>query len=286
MSITRQKISLLVCTGIAVFMCVMPLIAFGAEPSFVALEPIPGISGANAGSDIGAFVSNVFRALISLGALLAVFMLTLGAVQYMTSETLGLKEAGKERMQSAIWGLLLLISSVLILYVINPELLNFNLIVNSTKPLNIGTAADQFAASFPPGNAAPSGPGAQPGAPGNGAAATTKAAAEALIGNSDLSFWGTWNSFLFPAGTSSNPGAGSPQTRTLVNTDEAAAAEVVRFLKAAERGPCFVWQGASCSAAPGIPPAAPSTLVTSCGQQGVGVRFNAATNAWVCSTVK
>lgn len=134
----RRALLLLACVFVATAgLLLSATAAFAADPTFVALEPLPNLSQTSV-TDIGGFVSNLLRALIGIGGFIAVFMLTLGGVQYMTSETLGMKEAGKERMQSAIWGLLLLISAVLILYVINPDLLNFNL---APQTVTVNTSA-------------------------------------------------------------------------------------------------------------------------------------------------
>jgi hypothetical protein len=55
-------------------------------------------------------------------------MILLGGVQYMTSEAMGSKEAGKEKIKNALWGLRLAIISWLILSTINPDLLNISII--------------------------------------------------------------------------------------------------------------------------------------------------------------
>ncbi len=128
----------------------VPLFASAAEQSsFQLLEPLPGINQGT--TNIGLIVQNVLRALIGIGALLAVVMLVVGGIQYMTSDSLGMKEAGRSRMLNAVWGLLLLISVVLILFVINPQLLNFDL-ANLGK-VTAGTGIRE--APLPPKDAIP-----------------------------------------------------------------------------------------------------------------------------------
>jgi hypothetical protein len=69
----------------------------------------------------------IFTILITVGALLAVLMLTIGGIQYMTSGTAGGKNVGMKRAQAALWGIVLIAGSWLILNTINPKLLNFTL---------------------------------------------------------------------------------------------------------------------------------------------------------------
>jgi hypothetical protein len=101
---------------------------------YTPLEPIPGINSANLTqpNSLPLFLNDIFQILIILGALLAVLMLTIGGVQYMVSGTAGGKNQGIERAKAALWGVLLIASSWLILNTINPKLLTFTLIPCST----------------------------------------------------------------------------------------------------------------------------------------------------------
>jgi len=98
---------------------------------YTPLEPIPGVtSGTNltSGAGFSNLVNALFKILISAGALLAVLMLTIGGIQYMTSSSIGNKKQGLDRAWAAIYGLLLIAATWLILNTINPKLLNFNFI--------------------------------------------------------------------------------------------------------------------------------------------------------------
>jgi hypothetical protein len=47
----------------------------------------------------------------------------MGGIEYMTSELVSSKEAGKERIRDALFGLLLALGAWTLLYTINPDLL-------------------------------------------------------------------------------------------------------------------------------------------------------------------
>ena len=94
-------------------------------PPYVPLEPLPGlVSGSYTFPQI---MTAFFRISMIIGAALAVLLITFGGVQYMTSDVLGQKEAGRERIKNASLGFLLLLAVYVILNTVNPRLLNFNL---------------------------------------------------------------------------------------------------------------------------------------------------------------
>jgi len=97
------------------------------ELCYTPLEPLPGdINESGAPGSFGSLLNGVFRILISLGGLVAVLALVIGGITYMVSDIADKKDQAKKRISGALWGLLILISSVLILQTINPQLLNFN----------------------------------------------------------------------------------------------------------------------------------------------------------------
>jgi hypothetical protein len=115
----------------------LPSVAFAA--GYIQLEPLPYLSGTNI--KFPELMRAFFQLCMIGGAVLAVLMITLGGVQYMTSDVLGMKEAGRSRMKNAAYGLLLLLSIWVILYTINPALLNFSLNIGETgsTPLSLPT---------------------------------------------------------------------------------------------------------------------------------------------------
>ena len=78
--------------------------------------------------DLAAYVNAAFRIALSLGAILAVLRLAYAGYIYMTSEAFHTKNTAKEIIGNAILGLLLLLSIWLILYQINPDLLNLDVL--------------------------------------------------------------------------------------------------------------------------------------------------------------
>jgi hypothetical protein len=105
----------------------------GVQLGYCPLEPLPGLANP-ASITLPDLLNALFKILLSLGALFAVVMLTLGGLEYMVSTVPGVKSQGRERAWAAIWGLLLLAASYLILYTINPNLTKFTLFTDSTSP--------------------------------------------------------------------------------------------------------------------------------------------------------
>jgi hypothetical protein len=68
---------------------------------------------------------NIFiKILIGIAAVLAVVMIVMGGIQYMTSELVSGKTEGKKRIMDALIGLLLALAAVILLKTINPSLLS------------------------------------------------------------------------------------------------------------------------------------------------------------------
>ena len=106
---------------------------------YVPLEPIPGLTdnpNLTSPNSLPEIINAIFVVFITVGALLAVLMLTVGGIQYMVSGSAVTKSGGLKRAQAALWGIVLLSASWLILHTINPALLKFNL-----NPCPAGTPA-------------------------------------------------------------------------------------------------------------------------------------------------
>ena len=84
-------------------------------------------STAQTGDQLGTFLSQAFQFGLAIAAALAVIMIVWGGVEIMLSESMFKKEDGRKKIQDAIWGLGLALVSWLILYTINPDILNFKL---------------------------------------------------------------------------------------------------------------------------------------------------------------
>ena len=107
---------------------VLPIKSWAATINYQPLEgdAFKGFGNTNTG-DLGLFLSQAFQFGLALAAALAVMMIIWGGVEYMLSDSLFNKDAGKKKIWDAIWGLLLALVSWLILATINPDILNFKL---------------------------------------------------------------------------------------------------------------------------------------------------------------
>lgn len=117
------------------FVLLMPFGALAAveqapgQITYTPLEPLPCPNGTcdQSGTNFPSFVSTIFKVLIGFGGLFAVVMIVIAGIGYMLSESALDISKAKSRAQAALWGLLLLAGSWLILNTINPKLLEFNL---------------------------------------------------------------------------------------------------------------------------------------------------------------
>jgi len=88
----------------------------------------PNIPGTNANSTPGQFISALYTWSLSVGGLLALGAIVYGGIKYTLSagNPSGQNE-GKEWVKAALLGLFLLLGAYLILYTINPNMVNLNL---------------------------------------------------------------------------------------------------------------------------------------------------------------
>ncbi len=94
---------------------------------YTLLEPIMGVTAINTASDLATFFNFLFKMLIGLCSLLAVIMIIIGGIEYLTTEAFTGKSNARERIENAVTGLVLLAAVYLILYTINPNLLRLNI---------------------------------------------------------------------------------------------------------------------------------------------------------------
>ncbi len=96
--------------------------------TYTPLAPLPDVSSENlqlaTTVDFKSYVTYAFNLLIALGAVAAVFMITWGGFEYMTTDAVNGKSEGLSKIQNAIYGLLLVLSSYLILKTIDPRFVN------------------------------------------------------------------------------------------------------------------------------------------------------------------
>lgn len=97
------------------------------ETTYTPLAPLPGLDGAydtTGECPLGRYLNIMIKLIIGIATVLAMVMIVLGGMEYMTSELISSKEAGKEKIKNAIIGLLIALGAWLILNTINPTLLN------------------------------------------------------------------------------------------------------------------------------------------------------------------
>lgn len=107
------------------------------QGTVVNFQPLSDTSGTNLSGPLGQFMTGsgnlaqffqaVFTFALSVGAILAVLRLAYAGWLYMSSDAFGKKSHAKEVITDAILGLLLLIGIYIVLYQINPCLLNLNI---------------------------------------------------------------------------------------------------------------------------------------------------------------
>lgn len=98
-------------------------IALAADGGFVPIAPIPLESGQLTNSTtLEQYVNGAFKLALAAGSTLAVIMIMIGGFEYIFSEAMGAKQDGKKRITDALYGLALLLLVYLILYIINPDI--------------------------------------------------------------------------------------------------------------------------------------------------------------------
>ena len=103
--------------------------ALAFDITYEPLEPaVLGTGGANAADSFPAYAQAIFTTILSLLVVLSVLMIIWGGFSYIVSTIPSVKMGGKERVQGAIYGLLLALCAWLILNTINPDILNWQLL--------------------------------------------------------------------------------------------------------------------------------------------------------------
>ncbi|MBU6388780.1 hypothetical protein KGQ72_02825 [Patescibacteria group bacterium] len=101
-----------------------------AQSGFVPLAPIPGLTQGVTADQAGlaSFFNNLYKYLIGLAAALAVIMITWGGLEIaMNKDDVSKITDSKGRIYNAIFGLVLVLSPVLVFSIINPSILNLSL---------------------------------------------------------------------------------------------------------------------------------------------------------------
>ncbi len=117
---TLNKLALIL--GVFVIL-VAPVILFSQPLVYEPLVKIPGLNDTSS-SDLSSFVNKAYAFSISIAALLAVIKIIIAGVKWMMTDKVGSISEAKSDIQSALIGLLIIISAVLIINIINPDILS------------------------------------------------------------------------------------------------------------------------------------------------------------------
>ena len=95
-----------------------------ADDYITLVNSLPGVG---AQTNLSTYLPAIFKLSIGIAAALAFAMITFGGIVYATSDAISGKSKGKEYIEDALWGFLLVIGAYAILWTINPQILEFNL---------------------------------------------------------------------------------------------------------------------------------------------------------------
>lgn len=84
------------------------------------LAPLPGLAGQPAG--LKGFLEGLFQVLIVIAGILAMIMIVIGAITYLSTDAFSGKSSGREMMLNAVLGLVMALGAWIILNTINPNL--------------------------------------------------------------------------------------------------------------------------------------------------------------------
>lgn len=102
-------------------------------------------------NNIAGYINMMIKLFIGICAVLAVIMIVMGGIEYMTSELPGMKSEGKDRIIHAILGLLLALGAWTLLNAINPHLFDADLKSLANVIVEVELNADIPQATPPPG---------------------------------------------------------------------------------------------------------------------------------------
>jgi len=132
------------------------VLAGGAGASFDVTSAAPNVQKANLTypwsgmSDPSAFINLIFQLSLGVAGASAFGVLIYGSVLWTVSGSISTKQDAIEWIKGAIWGLVLLLGSYLLLYTINPELVKLKTPDELMAPVNIDVLAS-FRAENPSG---------------------------------------------------------------------------------------------------------------------------------------
>ncbi len=116
---------------------VLPGGTYSPQQHFTPLVGIPGLTnvqGVPSDQILTNLIQTLYRLAIVAGALIAVLKITMAGLQYMGTDSIGSKEGAKNDIQSALLGLVIILSAVLIMETISGQV-NLN-VLNGAPQVN------------------------------------------------------------------------------------------------------------------------------------------------------
>ncbi|MBP6974877.1 MAG: hypothetical protein KBB54_02940, partial [Candidatus Pacebacteria bacterium] len=104
--------------------------------SYTFLAPLPFFGGPSiniAEGGLAGYLDGLYKAGIAVATGLALIMIVAGGLEYASAGSVGGKDGGKSKIKNALIGLLLALTSFIILQQINPGLIRNDLAVDATK---------------------------------------------------------------------------------------------------------------------------------------------------------
>jgi hypothetical protein len=103
----------------AILLLLIPAVLFAQSPTFTPLVGIPGIDPA---AGFNQYINALYAISISVAGLLAVIKIIIAGIKYTMSEVVTQKSDAKSEIQGALVGLIIVVSAVIVLNQINPQL--------------------------------------------------------------------------------------------------------------------------------------------------------------------
>lgn len=136
---------------VALSVIVSTNISFADTTSYTELAPIPGTGtnciGGNetncvvdtSAGGLGVYINNLYKVAVAGASVLAVLMLIMGGFSYVSTDAIDKKNDGKQQINNALGGLLLVLASWVILNTINPQLVSLNIVSTSLKSTDMAS---------------------------------------------------------------------------------------------------------------------------------------------------
>lgn len=103
-----------------------------ADKGYTPLTVLPGTTNSEGQVTIDSYIPGIFNLTIGIAGVLAVLMILIGGVEYITTDAIQGKSDGKSRISNALWGLVLVLVSWILLHTINPKLTVFDLTIKES----------------------------------------------------------------------------------------------------------------------------------------------------------